>query len=170
MQVALYRPEIPPNTGNIGRLCHLTGTKLHIIGQPSFSLEEPAVRRAGLDYWEKLQLEKHVDWGSFRQTLTQAGSVEGRPAPVFLLFSRFAKRLYSEHSFSSADVLVFGSESLGLPQKIKQEIAAENCHHLLRIPVLASTRSLNLSNAVAIVLYEALRQLNYPGLARTVCP
>lgn len=160
MQVALYSPQIPPNTGNIGRLCYLSATRLHIIGQPSFSLEGAAVRRAGLDYWDKLQLEQHEDWKAFRTAMAATS-----PASTILLFTRFARRLYSEHTFSSTDALVFGSESLGLPEEIRQEMMNENPDNLLRIPVIPSVRSLNLSNAVAIALYEALRQLNYPGLS-----
>ena len=162
VEIALYEPEIPPNTGNIGRLCCCTETKLHIIGKPAFSLDESAVRRAGLDYWDKLELKEHRDWKSFRSSL-EAGQKKTYPSRI-LLFSRFSQYLYTEYSFQASDTFVFGGESKGLPKKIVEEISKENKEHILRIPVSTACRSLNLSNAVAIVLFEALRQQNFMGL------
>ena len=156
MHIALFQPEIPPNTGNIGRLCYCTRSHLHIIGQPAFSLDEAAVKRAGLDYWPQLELQRHVDWRSFRQYISSEARI--------FLFTRFARYVYSEIDFCASDILVFGSESKGLPQNILDEISAESPCQLLRIPVAAECRSLNLSNAVAIVLYEALRQKNFQAL------
>ena len=156
MDIALHQPEIPPNTGNIGRLCHCTQSRLHIVGKAAFSLDAAAVRRAGLDYWEQLDWQHHVDWQAFRKSLA--------PERRLLLFTRFSGHIYSECFFLPSDVLVFGSESSGLPQNIQDEIALVNPKHLLRIPVSAACRSLNLSNSVAVVLYEALRQQNFPSL------
>ncbi len=163
MQVALYQPEIPPNTGNIGRLCHCTKTALHIIGKPSFDLSERSVRRAGLDYWEHLHLDLHPNWEGFRSFIRDQYCVENKKKCI-LLFTRFAKNVYTSHPYSESDILVFGGESQGLPEKICEEIKGEDENHLLRIPVSSQCRSLNLSNAVAIVLYEALRQQNFLGL------
>ena len=160
MHIALFQPEIPPNTGNIGRLCYCTHSHLHIIGQPAFSLDEAAVKRAGLDYWPQLKLQRHADWISFRRSISSSSSAR------ILLFTRFAQYVYSEIQFKASDILVFGSESKGLPQNILEEIRAESPCQLLRIPVAGECRSLNLSNAVAIVLYEALRQQNFPMLSQ----
>ena len=119
------------------------------------------MRRAGLDYWDKLQLKQHSNWQAFRKFLNASAS--DSPSPPILLFSRFAQRIYTEHSFSSSDVLVFGTESQGLPKHIIEEVQKETPLHILRIPVSKACRSLNLSNAVAIVLFEALRQQNFKG-------
>ncbi len=158
MEVALYMPEIPPNTGNISRLCVCTGTRLHIIGKPAFSMDEAAVRRAGLDYWDRLDLHMHEDWDAFRDDYVKPG---GRRV---LLLSKFASRSYARHEFQEKDVVVFGRESSGLPDEIKDEVAADGAEHLLRIPIKTDCRSLNLSNSVAIVLFEALRQGDFAGL------
>lgn len=159
MHLALFRPEIPPNTGNIARQCVLTGTALHIIGQPAFSLDAAAVRRAGLDYWSQLELHRHANWDDFRIYLR----AEVPTHRIFLL-SRFASHTYSSVKYQSDDVLVLGQESSGLPQDICNEIEREYPAHTLRIPVREGVRSLNLANAAAIVLFEALRQLDFPGL------
>ncbi|MCB1326382.1 MAG: tRNA (cytidine(34)-2'-O)-methyltransferase [Spirochaetales bacterium] len=155
MEIALVQPEIPPNTGNIARLCVCTGSGLAIIGKPSFSMNEAAVRRAGLDYWHLLKLEQFADWTSF------VGARKGRR--LFAL-TRFASRPYCEERFRTDDVLVFGSESAGLPAEITRGLAEHSPESLLRIPVGPDCRSLNLANAAAIVLYEALRQTGFPGL------
>ncbi|MCB1175677.1 MAG: tRNA (cytidine(34)-2'-O)-methyltransferase [Leptospiraceae bacterium] len=154
MQIALFEPEIPPNTGNIARLCVLTGSPLHIIGQPSFSLSESAVRRAGLDYWNELQLQLHSGWTEFWDYVVQQNW------KVYAL-SRFASRSYTQPQYHVNDVLLFGRESSGLPAYIIECLAPES---ILRIPVLPQKRSLNLANSCAIVLYEALRQNNFPQL------
>lgn len=167
MQIALYRPEIPPNTGNIVRLCVCTGTRLHIVGDPSFSLEESAVRRAGLDYWSELDLVRHTDWNAFYESLqsgaAESASQENRAGRMYL-FSRFAERLYSDVDYRSDDVLVFGRETSGLPAEVTQSFRERHPDQILRIPVSARCRSLNLGNAVALVLFEALRQLDFPNL------
>ena len=162
MEIALYQPEIPPNTGNIGRLCYCTETPLHIIGKPAFSLDESAVRRAGLDYWDKLSLRQHSNWQAFREFVD--ASTNNSSSSRILLFSRFAQRIYTEHVFANSDMLVFGTESQGLPKNIIEDIQKEAPLHILRIPVSKACRSLNLSNAVAVVLFEALRQQNFGGL------
>lgn len=158
MDIALYRPEIPPNTGNIARLSICSGNRMHIIGQPSFSLEESAVKRAGLDYWDQVDLQLHEDWEAFLDH--QARHSRGR----ILLFTKFSTHCYSNFAYRNDDTLVFGQETRGLPDPVKDSIAQTHPEHLLRIPVSDRCRSLNLANAVSIVLYEALRQLDFPGL------
>ena len=167
MEVCLYKPEIPPNTGNIGRLCHCTQTGLHIIDKPAFSLEASAVKRAGLDYWDQLELSLHSNWQAFRDSLC-ADNNEKKQAKRILLFTRFAKTLYTEHSYQASDLLVFGTETQGLPKFIVDDIKTEATEHLLRIPVSKNCRSLNLSNTVAIILFEALRQQGFPNLENIV--
>ncbi|MBX7058639.1 MAG: tRNA (cytidine(34)-2'-O)-methyltransferase [Leptospirales bacterium] len=159
MHIALYKPEIPPNTGNIGRLCHCTGSRLHIIDRPAFSLDEAAVRRAGLDYWEQLPLMLHADWQSFLQW--KEG--EAKPGRI-AAFSRFASQVYSDFEYHEADILLFGQESSGLPAEIVEALGRRQDASLLRIPVSANCRSLNLANAASLALYEALRQQNFQGL------
>ncbi len=162
MHIALFRPEIPPNTGNIGRLCHCTDSALHIIDRPAFSLDEAAVRRAGLDYWEQLNLRLHDDWSAFlRWKETENGSAR------IVAFSRFASDVYSEFEYAADDILLFGGESNGFPEWLKPELASRSDVQLLRIPVSSRCRSLNLANTVSLALYEALRQLGFPGLDRS---
>lgn len=155
MEVALYRPEIPPNTGNVARLCVSAGAPLHIIGEPSFSLDDRHVRRAGLDFWDDVDLRRHESWRSF------ARDADARGARVLLL-TRHAARLYSDHAYAPGDVILFGRETSGVPPEIHEELAARSPDLLLRIPMAPPSRSLNLSNAVAVVLYEAQRQLGFP--------
>ncbi|MCR9143582.1 MAG: tRNA (cytidine(34)-2'-O)-methyltransferase [bacterium] len=174
MDIVLYEPEIPQNTGNIGRLCVCSGSRLHIVGKPGFSLDESAVKRAGLDYWHRLDLTLHKDWESFldfadASIARQTGGVDDqakRDSAVVLLYTRFAKHLYSAHPYAKGDFLVFGRETSGLPEEIRESIAKRKAEHLLRIPVSEECRSLNLSNTVALVLYEALRQQGFPGLVQ----
>ncbi len=147
VSVALYEPEIPPNTGNIARLCAATRLPLHIVGTPSFSLDERAVRRAGLDYWPHVTLDMHPDLEALQIA---------RPAARFLYLTTKASRSYTEWEYRQNDCLVFGPETRGLPENLLQA----NPGHCLTIPMLnPAVRSLNLANAVSIVLYEALRQL-----------
>jgi tRNA (cytidine/uridine-2'-O-)-methyltransferase len=155
LHVALWEPEIPPNTGNIARLCAATGSRLHLIGRLGFQLDEKAVRRAGLDYWHAVDWHHHTTWDDFLRTL-------GSDSPAFLssgrgwLIDNPAPRSYTQARFQDGDVLVFGSETRGLPESLKQPGA----ERLLGIPMSNdAVRSLNLSNAVAIVVYEALRQI-----------
>ena len=172
MHIALYKPEIPQNTGNIGRLCYCTGSSLHIIGEPSFSLSDSAVKRAGLDYWDQLKLTLHKDWALFLAFF----SLEYR----FVLLTRFASKSYADYVYTDKDVLIFGSETRGLPKSIlassaklplspvhgvnQATVELQQMKTNLRIPVSEASRSLNLSNSVAIVLYEALRQQAFPSL------
>jgi tRNA (cytidine/uridine-2'-O-)-methyltransferase len=146
MRVALVEPEIPPNTGSIARLCAATGTPLHLIGRLGFSIDDKHLKRAGLDYWPYVDVHQHADWKSFTAT------VPGRR----LGFSARATRPYTAIAFAPDDVLVFGCETRGLPPAIKADLAAD----LYAIPISSPhVRSLNLATAVAVVLYEARRQL-----------
>ena len=148
MHVALVEPEIPPNTGSIARLCAATETPLHLVGRLGFTIDDKHLRRAGLDYWPYVPLTTHASWEELRRTLP------GRR----LGFSARATRLYTDIEFRADDVLVFGGETRGLPVTLQAELAPE----LYRIPILsAHVRSLNLANAVSIVLYEGLRQLGW---------
>jgi len=144
--IVLVAPEIPPNTGSIGRLCAATGCRLHLIRPLGFSLEDRYLKRAGLDYWPYVDLEVHDSWGAFR---------ERYPLLKLHLFSARASRSFWEARYLPGDALVFGSESRGLPRALLAEYAADT----YVIPIWhPRVRSLNLSNAVSIVLYEALRQ------------
>lgn len=160
LQIALYRPEIPPNTGNIARLSICTGSRLHIVGEPSFSLDEAAVRRAGIDYWHRVDLTRHEDWPGF------TGAMEAEASGPLLLFTRFADSLYCDYEFQGNEVLVFGRESSGLPTEVLEYATTNPLSRALRIPVADDCRSLNLGNAVAVVLYEALRQTDFAGVRK----
>ena len=143
LHVVLYQPEIPHNTGNIGRTCVAVGAKLWLVQPLGFRMDNHHLRRAGLDYWEFLTWEIISDW----QTLL--GHLGGRQ---FWFFSKSAGREYTTASFRNGDVLVFGSETSGLPRSL-----LENTTQTLRIPMLEPVRSLNLANSVAIAVYEAVR-------------
>ena len=148
ISVALVEPEIPPNTGNIARLCAATRTPLHIVGAAGFRLDDRAVRRAGLDYWPEVILSRHRDLAALSAALEQAR---------FVYLTTKAERSYTDWSFTSADCLVFGRETRGLPD----DLLRANWDRCLTIPMLnPKVRSLNLATSVAIVLYEALRQMN----------
>jgi tRNA (cytidine/uridine-2'-O-)-methyltransferase len=150
--IVLYEPEIPSNTGNIGRLCVATDATLHIIGRAGFDLDDRSVRRAGLDYWEHVRLVRHVDLTAFEA---------GVPPERLFCFSAHARELYTAIEYRRGDSLLFGSETRGLPP----EVLARHAGRAFRIPIpTGKVRSLNLANAVAIVLYEALRQVQ-GGLA-----
>lgn len=144
-RLVLVEPEIPQNTGNIGRLAVATGSPLHLVGRLGFRLDEHAVRRAGLDYWPLVQLSQHLDLAHFQHA---------HPEPRLRLFSASARRSYLDADFRPGDALVFGKESVGLDP----EIVARHEDSVFGIPTFGPVRSLNLANAVAIVLYEALRQ------------
>ncbi len=150
--IALYEPEIPPNTGNIIRLCANTGSALHLIEPLGFSLEEKKLRRAGLDYREFADIRVHA---------SLADLVEALPGRRLLALSSKVSRQHSEMAFEAEDILLFGPESRGLPAELLATLADE---HKLRIPMMPESRSLNLSNAVAVVLYEALRQHGFAGM------
>jgi tRNA (cytidine/uridine-2'-O-)-methyltransferase len=148
INVVLVEPEIPPNTGNVARLCAANHVPLHIVGVTGFRLDDRAVRRAGLDYWPEVLLQRHTDLDSLYSSL---------PDSRFIYLSTKAERPYSDWVFEKDDCLVFGCETRGLPEDLLQRNWA-NC---LTIPMLNSKiRSLNLATSVGIVMYEALRQLN----------
>ena len=148
--IVLFEPEIPPNTGNIIRLCANTGCQLHLIEPLGFQMEEKALRRAGLDYHEYANVETH---SSFEAFLASA-----QPKRLFP-FTTKGQTVHSEHPFQSGDFLLFGPETRGLPVDVLKKFAPD---HWLRLPMRADSRSLNLSNTVAIVVYEGWRQLGYP--------
>lgn len=152
LHIALYEPEIPPNTGNIMRLCANTGATLHLIEPLGFTLEEKQLRRAGLDYREFVDVQVHADYQVF------ADRVAGQR--IYAMSTK-GRRDYSGTRFRQNDVLLFGPESRGLPVEILNHLPADQ---RLRIPMLGDSRSLNLSNAVAVVLYEGLRQLGFPEM------
>jgi len=146
IQVALLEPEIPPNTGNIARLCAATRVPLHIVGVTGFRLDDKAVRRAGLDYWPEVTLEKHRSLEDLYTSLPEAR---------FLYLTTKSELSYLDWKFQRDDCLIFGRETRGLPAEVLQS----NWDRCLTIPMLnPSVRSLNLATAVGIVLYEALRQ------------
>lgn len=142
LHVALIQPQIPPNTGNIARLCAATDTPLHLIEPLGFSIADREVKRAGLDYWDKVDIWVHPDWFAFRDAISRDRC---------LYFSANATRDYRDAPFRSNSVLVFGSETEGMPPRILEK-HPERC---FRIPMEGDVRSLNLANAVSIVLYEA---------------
>ncbi len=146
LHIALIEPKIPPNTGNIARLCVGTDTPLHLIEPLGFSLDDRAVKRAGLDYWDKVDLWLHPNWFRFRDAISRDRC---------LYFSANAEQDFREARFAPNSVLVFGNETDGLPEKILEK-HPERC---FRIPMPGEMRSLNLANAVSVVLYEGLRQL-----------
>ena len=151
LSVALVEPEIPPNTGNVARLCAATNVPLHIVGVTGFRMDDRALRRAGLDYWPEVQLSRHADIESLYRSLPEAR---------FVYLTTKAERLYTDWSFQANDCLVFGRETRGLPE----ELLRANWSHSLKIPIVnPRIRSLNLATAVGIVLFEALRQLGDPS-------
>ena len=145
LNIVLYEPEIPANTGNIGRTCVATGTRLHLIEPLGFKLNEKALKRAGMDYWSQLDVERYVNYEDFLQR---------NPGAKIYMATTKAKKIYSEASYEPDCYIMFGKESAGIPE----EILVEHPEECVRIPMIGETRSLNLSNSVAIVLYEALRQ------------
>jgi len=152
MHIVLVEPEIPPNTGNVARLCAATKTKLHLIEPLGFLLDDKQLKRAGMDYWREVEWKRWKNWTQFREALPSA-------AKLWFIESN-GSRAYSDVSFSTDDYLVFGRETAGLPKTLLNEYS----ERWLRIPMFNSNaRSLNLSNCVAIVLYEALRQKGFPG-------
>ena len=151
LNVVLVEPEIPPNTGNVGRLCLAAGARLHLVKPLGFSIDDRALRRAGLDYWREVDV---VLWDSLDDLFAAAD----RDARVFCLTTK-AKRAYWDERFRDGDYLVFGRETKGLPEPLLAA-HAESC---VTIPMSGSTRSLNLATAAGIVLYEAVRQLAVEG-------
>ena len=151
MHIVLYEPEIPQNTGNIARTCAATGSVLHLIKPLGFSLEDKYLKRAGLDYWRMMRYEVHENFAEL---------LEIYPGARMHFLSTKAPRSYTEAAYGPDDFLVFGRETRGLPESLLSRVY-DRC---LRIPMVPGARSLNLSNSVAIVLYEALRTLDFPGM------
>ena len=149
--MVLYEPEIPPNTGNIIRLCANTGCQLHLIEPLGFSLEDKQMRRAGLDYREYARVKVHEDYQSFLDS--------EQPERLFGLTTK-GSRHYHEVAFQDGDFLMFGPETRGLPGPVREQLAPEN---RWRVPMRPESRSLNLSNTAALVVYEAWRQLGFSG-------
>ena len=146
LHVALFEPEIPPNTGNIARLCAATFTTLHIVGVTGFRMDDRTLKRAGLDYWDEVELSRHVDLAELYTSL---------PESRFIYLTTKSQRPYTSFNFRDEDCLVFGPETRGLPK----QVLVENPDTCLTIPMPnQNVRSLNLSTSVGIVLYEALRQ------------
>lgn len=154
MHIVLHQPEMPANTGNIGRTCVATNTPLHLIEPLGFQINDKMLVRAGLDYWPKLNVTRYIDYKDF---------CEKHPGATVWMATTKAHQTYTEVEFGPDDYIMFGKESAGIPE----EILVENEEHCIRIPMGEDIRSLNLSNSVAIVLYEALRQNNFEGLEET---
>lgn len=147
LHVALYEPEIPPNTGNIARLCAATFTSLHIVGVTGFRMDDRTLKRAGLDYWDEVDLHRHLSLGDLYASL---------PDARFLYLTTKATTEYSTYSFRDGDCLVFGPETRGLPESV----LTPNADRCLKVPMPnKNVRSLNLATTVGITLYEALRQI-----------
>lgn len=151
--IVLFEPEIPPNTGNIIRLCANSGAILHLIHPLGFSLDEKQLRRAGLDYQQMADVHEHDNFDAFIEKV--------KPNTLYACSTKGSHN-HTEVNFKSGDALLFGPESRGLPDNILQSLPEQ---HILRVPMLASSRSLNLSNTVAIVLFEAWRQQGFAGSA-----
>ncbi len=151
LNIVLYQPEIPPNTGNIMRLAANTGFALHLIEPLGFTLDEKSLRRAGLDYRDTSKVTVHANWESFVE--------QQKPKRIFAISTK-GKTSVFETSFQENDTIVFGSETSGLPNSFRNALPP---HHILRLPMQEDSRSLNLSNAVAVVVYEAWRQLGFTG-------
>ena len=156
LHIILYEPEIPPNTGNVIRLCANTGAQLHLIEPLGFDLDDKRLRRAGLDYHEYANLRRHPNLPT---CLAQIEAEQGQPVRVFALSTRGRTHCHQAR-FQAGDALLFGPETRGLPQALLDQLPAEQC---LRIPLRPGNRSLNLSNAVAIMSYEAWRQQGFCG-------
>jgi tRNA (cytidine/uridine-2'-O-)-methyltransferase len=148
INIVLLEPEIPANTGNIGRTCVATGSRLHLIEPLGFSLSEKALKRAGMDYWKDLDVCTYVDYADF---------LEKNPGARLYFATTKAQHIYSEVSYGDDCYIMFGKESAGIPEELLKE-HPDNC---VRIPMMGDIRSLNLSNSVAVVLYEALRQQGF---------
>ena len=155
MRIVLHQPEIPANTGNIGRTCAATGTGLDLIEPLGFRLSEKELKRAGMDYWEELDVRRFLNYEAFVEEFRKES-----PAGRIWMATTKAQRTYADVHYDMGDCILFGKESAGIPEEILVDHEAD----CIRIPMTGETRSLNLSNAVAIVLYEALRQNGFPDL------
>ena len=153
MNIVLLEPEIPANTGNIGRTCVATGSRLHLIEPLGFQLTERNLKRAGMDYWGQLDVVRYADFSDF---------LNRNPGAALFMATTKAERTYADVSYPPDAYLVFGKESAGIPEETLKAYR-QQC---IRIPMLGETRSLNLSNAAAIVLYEALRQNDFAGMKK----
>ena len=151
LNIVLLEPEIPANTGNIGRTCVATGTRLHLIEPLGFSLSEKALRRAGMDYWKDLDVTTYIDYPDF---------LEKNPGAKIYMVTTKAQKVYTEVNYEDDCYIMFGKESAGIPE----EILIENQENCVRIPMIGDIRSLNLGNSVAVILYEALRQNGFAGM------
>ena len=148
LNIVLFEPEIPANTGNIGRTCVATGTRLHLIEPLGFRLNEKSIKRAGMDYWEHLDVTRYMNFEEF---------LEKNPGAKIYMATTKGQHVYSDVTYEPDCYIMFGKESAGIPE----EILVKNPENCIRIPMLSEIRSLNLSNSVAVVLYEALRQNNF---------
>lgn len=151
INIVLLEPEIPANTGNIGRTCVAAGARLHLIEPLGFSLSEKALKRAGMDYWKSLDVTTYIDYPDF---------LDRNPGAKIYMATTKAKKIYTEISYEPDCYIMFGKESAGIPE----EILVENKENCVRIPMIGDIRSLNLGNSAAIVLYEALRQNGFRGM------
>lgn len=150
MNIVLHQPEIPQNTGNIGRTCVATGTRLHLIRPLGFDVSDKALKRAGMDYWQDLNVTYYDNFQDF---------VEKNPNARIIMATTKSKKVYTDIDYNENDFIMFGSEGSGIPEEILLQYKETS----VRIPMLGEYRSLNLSNSVAIMLYEALRQNNFKG-------
>lgn len=153
INIVLLEPEIPANTGNIGRTCAATDTRLHLIEPLGFRLDEKSLKRAGLDYWSQLDVTTYIDYNDF---------LKKNPSAKIYMATTKAEKVYTEAVYEPDCYIMFGKESAGIPE----EILVNHKEECIRIPMSEHTRSLNLGNSVAVVLYEALRQNNFAGLDR----
>ena len=151
LNVVLFEPEIPANTGNIGRTCVATNTRLHLIEPLGFRLNEKSLKRAGMDYWEQLDVRTYIDYNDF---------LEKNPGARIYMATTKAEKVYTDVSYEPDCYIMFGKESAGIPE----EILIHHKEDCVRIPMVGDIRSLNLGNSVAIVLYEALRQNGFAGM------
>ena len=151
LNIVLFEPEIPANTGNIGRTCVATGTRLHLIEPLGFRLNEKSIKRAGMDYWEHLDVTRYINFEEF---------LEKNPGAKIYMATTKGQHVYTEVNYEPDCYIMFGKESAGIPE----EILVEHPDNCIRIPMLSEIRALNLSNSVAVVLYEALRQNNFESM------
>ena len=154
LNIVLHEPEIPANTGNIGRTCVATGTRLHLIEPLGFRLDEKSLKRAGMDYWKDLDVRTYIDFNDF---------MEKNPGAKIYMATTKAPNVYTEVNYEPDCYIMFGKESAGIPE----EILVKHKEDSVRIPMIGDIRSLNLGNSVAVILYEALRQNHFEGMNLT---
>ena len=151
LNIVLHEPEIPANTGNIGRTCAAAGVRLHLIEPLGFRLDEKSLKRAGMDYWNDLDVTTYIDYGDF---------LERNPGAKIYMATTKAEKMYTEARYEPDCYIMFGKESAGIPE----EILVNHKSECVRIPMVGDIRSLNLGNSVAVILYEALRQNDFSGM------